>query len=118
MMQPFYAISPKVKQKKQSIKPIFIPFAGCTTRCIFCAQEVQSGQKILSNEDIFGSINKYLSAYLLNENLSYNSEIAFFGGTFTCLPKNLQEKYLGLVTSYKQQGIKRYTFYPPRCRKL
>ena len=105
MMQPFYVFPPRLRQKEKSIHPIFIPFAGCATRCIFCAQEVQSGQKSQNIKDIYASIEKQLLLNLPDKNPEHNSEIAFFGGTFTCLPKFWQEKWLKLISVYTQQEI-------------
>ncbi len=104
MMQPFYVIPPSLKQKERNIEPIFIPFAGCATRCIFCAQELQTGQKTLSIENSYANAQKSLRLRLADKSPSRNSEIAFFGGTFTCLPKIWQEKYLQLASLYRQQG--------------
>lgn len=40
-----------VKQARACrIQPIFLPFAGCPQRCVFCAQDKQTGHNCLSDE--------------------------------------------------------------------
>ncbi len=35
---------PYRKPQHAPIVPVFLPFAGCRTRCIYCAQNIQTGQ--------------------------------------------------------------------------
>lgn len=87
---------------KHSIFPLFLPFAGCPHRCIFCAQDKQTGQ---------GTALAPLAHRL--ENL-YNEiikrpdpsrEIAFYGGTFTLLPEKDQSLCLKMAMDCKKQGL-------------
>jgi histone acetyltransferase (RNA polymerase elongator complex component) len=62
---------------------IFIPHAGCEHNCIFCNQHIISGAKKAPTayevaEEIRAAISKLKSPE--------TTEIAFFGGSFTCLP--------------------------------
>ncbi|HAZ10885.1 MAG: hypothetical protein A2047_02450 [Omnitrophica bacterium GWA2_41_15] len=79
------------------IIPIFIPHAGCPYRCIYCDQHRISGAaKIPSIEEIKSVIERNLKTISKTERV----EVAFFGGTFTLLPEDLQKKYLDAVYLY------------------
>lgn len=74
-----------LKKNKIKIYPIFLPNAGCRTRCVFCNQYVMTGEKNPNLEFI--------------ENLNIEEkidEIAFYGGTFTGLPKETMIKLLSI----------------------
>ena len=34
---------PRAVEKGQAVVPVFLPFRGCPVRCVFCAQDVQTG---------------------------------------------------------------------------
>ncbi len=71
--------------------PIFIPEMACPHQCVFCNQQKISGTiNAPKPAEIKEIINKYLST--LNKNIE--TEIAFFGGSFTGIPIKLQEEYL------------------------
>lgn len=72
---------------------IFVPHIGCPHRCSFCDQRTISGtQKAPSGDDV-----REICAKALNEVRSpENTEIAFFGGSFTAIP---QKYMLELLTS-------------------
>lgn len=72
---------------------IFVPHIGCPHRCSFCDQRTISGtQKAPSGDDV-----REICAKALNEVKSpENTEIAFFGGSFTAIP---QKYMLELLTS-------------------
>mgnify|MGYP001609481906 FL=1 len=83
------------------IIPIFIPHAGCPYRCIYCDQHKISGAiKIPSEKDIKSTIDRNLKTIPKRERV----ELAFFGGTFTLLPEELQQKYLETVFPYVKNG--------------
>lgn len=72
---------------------IFVPHIGCPHRCSFCDQRTISGtQKAPSGDDV-----REICAKALNEVKSpEDTEIAFFGGSFTAIP---QEYMLELLIS-------------------
>ncbi len=93
---------------KTNIKvPVFIPHLGCNNDCVFCNQVKITGHinsvKDSEIEDIF---NEYTSNLENKENV----EIAFFGGSFTGLRRDVQEKYLNiannLVKKHNLKGIR------------
>ena len=85
------------------IIPIFVPHLGCPHDCIFCNQRKISGvQNQTTAEDVKAIVNKCLLT-ILKTNQSV-VEIAFFGGSFTGIPKNKQEELLDIAYEYIQTG--------------
>ena len=82
------------------IIPVFIPHAGCPHQCIFCNQKKISGQTDASFLNAEKQINKYLQWI----KPSRENEIAFYGGSFTGLPWELQKRLLTLADSYVELG--------------
>lgn len=78
--------------------PVFLPFAGCRTRCIFCDQHAQTGQK---NHD-FGQIAEELEQRLDEESPPFG--IGFYGGTFTGLSGSWQERFLKIAARQRKRG--------------
>jgi len=88
--------------------PIFIPHLGCPFQCIYCNQKYISGTiKAPDAEEVHAIIQQKLSTIDSN---NAAVEVAFFGGSFTCLSKTEQEKYLQAVQPYirdkKVNGIR------------
>ncbi|MDD2482610.1 MAG: radical SAM protein [Lutispora sp.] len=88
--------------KKHYIIPIFIPHRGCPHDCIFCNQKKITGQlSDITDKDAKIIIDKYL------ETIDYKRatvEIAFFGGSFTAIPKDEQDMFLALANKYLVEG--------------
>ena len=83
--------------KKQYIIPIFVPHLGCPNDCTFCNQRKISGQmKEITEEDVEKTVEYYLNNF---EGKDVYKEIAFFGGSFTGIDEDLQERLL--KTAYK-----------------
>lgn len=85
--------------------PVFIPMQACPFQCIFCDQEKISGHtNIPGPEDVVQTIKGHLST-IPKENTVV--ELGFFGGTFTGMTADLQQKYLSVVQAFIQtQQIK------------
>jgi len=93
--------------KKHSNIPIFIPELACPHQCVFCDQEKISGTySIPQPADVKDIVERYLET--IPENRTIN--IAFFGGSFTGLPVDLQEQYLKeafkFIKNRKVSGIR------------
>lgn len=74
---------------------IFVPHKGCPNNCSFCNQKAISGQSESATEkDVFDAVNVALSH---NCNPK-NTEIAFFGGSFTAIER---EQMVSLLTAAK-----------------
>lgn len=99
----FYTFIPldyKLTLKHSNI-PIFIPELACPHQCLFCNQAKISGQQEIPQPDEIPSI---VDSYLDTMNDGREVEIAFFGGSFTGIPLDLQEKYLREAYKYLCEG--------------
>lgn len=86
--------------RKPKIYPVFLPNAGCKTRCVFCNQYVMTGEELLSVEKIKNEIGKLINFETEVENKTIKiDEIAFYGGTFTGLKIEMIDKLLSIVPS-------------------
>ena len=86
--------------KKQYIIPIFVPHLGCPNDCTFCNQRKISGQqKNVTEQDVKDTIEYYLD--LFKDKKAYK-EVAFFGGSFTGIDVEIQEKLLSTAYEYKK----------------
>ena len=93
--------------KKHSNIPIFVPELACPHQCVFCDQEKISGTRSIPKpEDVKDIVERYLKT--MPESRIIN--IAFFGGSFTGIPVDLQEQYLkeafGFVRTGRITGIR------------
>ncbi len=86
--------------KKHINIPIFIPHLGCPNQCVFCNQRTISG---VEKFDISHVRNEIESA-LLTTDPSQEVEIAFFGGSFTGIDRNLMIELLQLAHEYIKSG--------------
>ena len=80
--------------------PIFIPHLGCPNQCIFCNQRYISGNEIFKEENVENEILKVLST-VNNDDVC---EIAFFGGSFTGIDRNLMIRLLDTAQKYVDLG--------------
>ena len=78
--------------------PIFVPHLGCPNDCTFCNQKSISGEKdIITEENLRRTIDEYLESFKEDD---YKKEIAFFGGSFTGIDIEEQEKLLKVANEY------------------
>lgn len=80
--------------------PIFIPHLGCPNQCIFCNQRYISGTKQFDESSVEKIINNVLST-VPNDS---ECEIAFFGGSFTGIDRNLMIRLLNTAQKYVLSG--------------
>ena len=84
--------------RKQYNIPIFIPHVGCKNECTFCNQRKISGQtKMITEDELRKTIEEYLESF--KEKKAYK-EIAFFGGSFTGIDIEDQERLLKVANEY------------------
>ena len=87
--------------KKRHINiPIFIPHLGCPNDCVFCNQRTISGVREFEWESVIPMIESALSTI----GDGAETELAFFGGSFTGIDRDLMIKLLTLANSYLKQG--------------
>ncbi|MCD8198621.1 MAG: DNA-deoxyinosine glycosylase [Phascolarctobacterium sp.] len=83
-----------------AVIPIFIPHAGCPHQCVFCNQKAISGEARATFNGAKRQIEKWLSFI----KPSKGNEAAFYGGSFTGLAPDLQEKLLSLTDDLLKTG--------------
>ena len=83
--------------------PIFIPHEGCPHCCVFCNQRRISGfaDKPVGAGDVQATIRTWLAREKTGDR---QVQVAFYGGSFTGLPRARQQELLGAVTSFIEQG--------------
>lgn len=86
---------------------IFVPHKGCPNDCSFCNQRAISGQTVPATADDVASAVNTAIKYNIDPK---NTEIAFFGGSFTAIER---ENMISLLTAakhfldtYKFKGIR------------
>ncbi len=83
--------------------PVFIPELACPFQCAFCNQRKISGHiHIPDEEEVVRIIESHLASFKQNKR---HVEVGFFGGNFTGIPMEDQEKYLRVVAPYQQKGL-------------
>ena len=78
--------------------PIFVPHLGCPFDCVFCNQKKITGTRGNVDEKEVRSIIEEHLKKLPKEDCEI--EIAFFGGSFTGIEDNLQERLLSCAFEY------------------
>jgi histone acetyltransferase (RNA polymerase elongator complex component) len=87
------------------IYPVFLPHAGCPFQCIYCNQRmvVSSDHRTTGILEI---VEADLIAYAEQIGKTGNpGEIAFYGGTFSALPRVLIESILAAASVHVERGI-------------
>ncbi len=79
--------------------PVFIPHLGCPNMCVFCNQRTISGTSFFSEESVREIIEETLSTADDAE-----CEIAFFGGSFTGIDRDLMVRLLDVAEEYVKKG--------------
>lgn len=81
--------------------PIFLPELACPHQCVFCNQQHISGSLTIPQpKEIYLIIEQNLATMLPDAHI----QVAFFGGSFTGLPLDIQHAYLQAVQPYIIQG--------------
>jgi len=88
----------------KKILPIFIPFLGCESRCIFCNQNLITGTDISYNT-LFDNINNQYNQYI-KFSTKFDA-IAFYGGNFGALDKDIR---IALYNYAKSKDFKKINF--------
>jgi len=92
---------------KHSNIAVFIPHSGCPNRCSFCDQKTVSGcQKPPSPEEV----DRILSDAIHSVRFPEQTEIAYFGGSFTAVDPDYRKALLEVAAYY----VRRYSLYGVR----
>lgn len=87
---------------KRHIIPIFVPHYGCPHQCVFCNQQRITGiDDPMTAEQAAVMIEKALSW----QTRSSEKEVAFYGGSFTAIPMEMQRELLSVVSPMYEAGI-------------
>ncbi len=92
----------RIKLRKINI-PIFVSHRGCPHDCVFCNQKHITGKS--------GSVTPQQADKIIKQAVSTidfdkaSAEIAFFGGSFTAIPREEQEGLLEVAHRYIKDGL-------------
>ena len=84
---------------------IFIPHLGCPHRCSFCDQRSISGTKKAPAPDEVFAVLEEQAPHLEERGLSV--QIAFFGGSFTAIPR----EYMTELLNVAKRAVERFDVY-------
>ena len=87
-------------EKKHKNIPIFIPHMGCPHCCVFCDQRTISGHTAFDERAVQTEIETGIATLPSNT----KAEIAFFGGSFTAIDRNLMVRLLEMAQHYVNAG--------------
>ena len=76
--------------------PIFVPHLGCPCQCSFCNQKTITGISPMTPAMAKQQIDDHLNTLPRDAHI----EIAFFGGSFTAIPRNQMEALLQIASPY------------------
>ncbi len=83
------------------IIPVFIPHEGCPYRCLFCNQHSISGwSRPVTPEAVQAEIRLWLE----RAGGRRDAQVAFYGGSFTALPRSRQEELLNAAAPFVASG--------------
>lgn len=83
--------------------PVFIPFQGCPQQCLFCNQLSISGKETAQGDDA-ALVHDTITEWLGFSRKHLEVQVAFYGGSFTCLPEKRQQALLDAVQPFLEEG--------------
>jgi histone acetyltransferase (RNA polymerase elongator complex component) len=86
-------------KNKDLIIPVFISHQGCPHQCVFCNQNCITGSESPPSP---ADVRNYLEQHLSND--TPHAMVAFYGGSFTGLSRELQTEYLEAVNPFIKDG--------------
>ena len=94
---------PEPQKTKNPVWPVFIPFAGCPFKCVYCSPYAQTGQSARSPEQLA----RQMTAGILDRYQRTGSPISlgFFGGTFTAINDKDMHFLLKQAWILKKDGV-------------
>ncbi len=89
-----------MSQARRHILPFFIPHLGCPNQCVFCDQHKIAGQSLPPAP---GEVAAALAR--LDPQAEHKPEVAFYGGSFTAIPRDSQISYLAAARQALDAGL-------------
>ena len=83
--------------------PFFVPHAGCPNCCVFCSQVKITGENVEKNTET--EIHELRAMLESESGCFYESQIAFFGGSFTAIERGRMESLLSVADEYIEKGV-------------
>lgn len=87
--------------KRHSNLSVFVPHVGCPQRCSFCDQQAISGAAAAPGAE---EVTALCSRFLPAPGQGQNTEIAFFGGSFTAIPRDYMNALLAAAQPFLKEG--------------
>ncbi len=86
------------------IIPYFIHHRGCPHRCLFCNQAGIAGRNTHESKDHADDLRRTIETWLSRSPGHDSVQVAFFGGSFTCIGEGAQKRLLEAVAPYIKTG--------------
>ena len=83
---------------RRRIVPVFVPHLGCPHQCVFCDQRIISGQTEPARPETVEEALRSAQA------VSAWAELAFYGGSFTAVPTEIQTALLEAAQPFRRTG--------------
>ncbi|MCD8106930.1 MAG: radical SAM protein [Oscillospiraceae bacterium] len=96
-------MSTDMRQHKHANLSIFVPHIGCPHKCTFCNQNTITGQTFIPHA---GDVKEICEKAIADGVDMGNTEIAFFGGSFTAIPLNYMIELLEAARRYVSRGFR------------
>ncbi len=94
---------PPPARATRPVVPVFLPYAGCPARCVFCAQPVQTGRAPAS---LAATLRAALACLRQRRDRGLPpAELAFYGGTFTAQPPAALRACLRFFDAVRRRGL-------------
>jgi len=84
-------------------RAFFLPHLSCPRKCIYCDQRAITGETSIPDPREITDILKTITSEV---------EICYFGGSFTCLPRELQKAYLETIYAAPPNSKVRFSTHP------
>jgi len=87
-----------------AIIPFFIEHRGCPHRCLFCNQSAIAGTGASDHPEYGQRLSDTIELWLDRLQNRDKVQLAFYGGSFTCLPEKTQIRLLDKTRAYLDRG--------------
>jgi len=93
---------------RKVIYPIFLPHAGCPYQCVYCNQHAVVSTPACPPDLVGEAVSRlvlYADQVRQSGTTGKKGEIAFYGGTFTALPREILTSILESTTKFVEEGL-------------